>query len=216
MSAINGAGVGGVTALNIQGMDLETAMMAVQSNRANLLETQLKDQIASVQAKNDQISKLNQALGLMNAIAAKMPSDAKAGDKVTNAINANDYAAEKQLNSALDAAGIRPFPNSGSGRTDAWNSNGDKNSKADVTNANGSVTKASWYTGGIHGSTTKGELDGAIQQMKSQIDSMSNSQQMDMLRLQSLSNKRNEAFETMTNFIKKMQDSRNSIIGNMR
>ena len=41
-------------------------------------------------------------------------------------------------------------------------------------------------------------------------------QQMDMLRLQSLSNKRNEAFETMTNFIKKMQDNRNSIIGNMR
>ena len=35
-------------------------------------------------------------------------------------------------------------------------------------------------------------------------------------RLQSLSNKRNEAFETMTNFIKKMQDSRSSIIGNMR
>jgi len=39
---------------------------------------------------------------------------------------------------------------------------------------------------------------------------------MDMLRLQSLSNKRNEAFDVMTNFIKKMQDSRSSIIGNMR
>ena len=37
-----------------------------------------------------------------------------------------------------------------------------------------------------------------------------------MLRLQSPSSKRNEAFETMTNFIKKMQDNRNSIIGNMR
>ncbi|WJH32173.1 hypothetical protein N6H13_15585 [Paenibacillus sp. CC-CFT742] len=40
--------------------------------------------------------------------------------------------------------------------------------------------------------------------------------QMEMLRLQSLSNKRNEAFDVMTNFIKKMQDSRSSIIGNMR
>ena len=39
--------------------------------------------------------------------------------------------------------------------------------------------------------------------LKDQIDSMSNSQQMDMLRLQGLSNKRNEAFDTMTNFIKK-------------
>ncbi|SEL82852.1 hypothetical protein [Paenibacillus sp. OK003] len=54
------------------------------------------------------------------------------------------------------------------------------------------------------------------QKLKSQIDAMSNSLQMDMLRLQSMTNKRNEAFDVMTNFIKKMQDSRSSIIGNMR
>lgn len=54
------------------------------------------------------------------------------------------------------------------------------------------------------------------QQLKNQIDAASNTQQMDMLRLQSMSNKRNEAFDVMTNFVKKMQDSRSSIIGNMR
>ena len=43
-----------------------------------------------------------------------------------------------------------------------------------------------------------------------------NSQQMDMLRMQSMNSKRNEAFDVMTNFVKKMQDSRSSIIGNMR
>jgi len=53
-------------------------------------------------------------------------------------------------------------------------------------------------------------------QRKSEIDALNNSQQMDLLRLQSLSNKRNEAFDMMTNFIKKMQDSRSAIIGNMR
>ncbi|SHN85603.1 hypothetical protein SAMN04487896_5927 [Paenibacillus sp. ov031] len=55
-----------------------------------------------------------------------------------------------------------------------------------------------------------------VQKLKNQIDAMGNSLQMDMLRLQSLSNKRNETFDVMTNFIKKMQDSRSSIIGNMR
>jgi len=64
--------------------------------------------------------------------------------------------------------------------------------------------------------TNKAELDTLQQQVKGQIDSLSNSQQMEMLRLQSLTNKRNEAFDVMTNFIKKMQDSRSSIIGNMR
>ena len=53
-------------------------------------------------------------------------------------------------------------------------------------------------------------------QLKDQFDSTTNSQQMDMLRLQSLNNKRSEAFDAMTNFVKKMQDSRSSIIGNMR
>ncbi len=41
-SGTNASGIGGVTAVNISGMDLETAMMAVQSQRANLLEGQLK------------------------------------------------------------------------------------------------------------------------------------------------------------------------------
>ena len=52
--------------------------------------------------------------------------------------------------------------------------------------------------------------------LRGQTDSMSNSQQMDMLRLQSLTNKRNEAFDLMTDIVKKMQESRSSIIGNMR
>lgn len=59
-------------------------------------------------------------------------------------------------------------------------------------------------------------LDQQIQDLKSQIDHLNDSQKMEMLRLQSLNNKRNEAFDIMTNFIKKMQDSRSSIIDNMR
>lgn len=59
-------------------------------------------------------------------------------------------------------------------------------------------------------------LDQQIQDLKNQIDHLNNSQKMENMRLQSLSNKRNEAFDIMTNFIKKMQESRSSIIDNMR
>lgn len=55
-----------------------------------------------------------------------------------------------------------------------------------------------------------------VKKIEMQIDSSSNALQMDMLRLQSISNKRNGAFDTMTNFYKKTQDSRNSIIQNMK
>jgi hypothetical protein len=64
--------------------------------------------------------------------------------------------------------------------------------------------------------TTKGELDKAVTELKAQVDSLGSTQQMDMLRLQSLSNKRNEAFDLMTNFMKKFADKRDAIIGNMR
>lgn len=127
-SASSITGINGTSSIDIRSMDLEAAMMAVQQQRANLLEQQLKDQIQAVQDRNAQLAILN-----------------------------------SQLNEAK---------------------------------ANGDTATA--------------------EARQAQIDAVNNSQQMDMLRLQSMSNKRNEAFDVMTNFIKKMQDSRSSIIGNMR
>lgn len=196
--------INSVALSNVQGLDLESAMMAVQSQRANLLEAQLKDQISSVQAKNEQISKLNQALGALNKIAAQFGASASSSTKLSDTpAKDNDYQMEKDANSALASAGLQLSPNT-KGRMNA--------DGVTAKDSNGNT----WFTGGVNGSSTKGDIDGMVQQLKSQIDGMSNSQQMDMLRLQSLSNKRNEAFETMTNFIKKMQDSRSAILGNMR
>ncbi|MGL3151471.1 hypothetical protein ACSS7Z_14055 [Microbacterium sp. A82] len=55
-----------------------------------------------------------------------------------------------------------------------------------------------------------------LQSLRTMIDATANSQQMDMLRLQALTGKRNEEFDLMTNFVKKMNEARSSIIGNMR
>ncbi|WP_342471579.1 hypothetical protein MHH70_11850 [Metasolibacillus sp. FSL H7-0170] len=137
-------GSGGVSAngtippLNIQGMDIETALMMVQSQRTSLLDEQLKSQIENVQQRNEDIAVLNEQIALLNQEAA----------------TAN--------------------------------------------------------------STRQAELAQQINELKAQISTLGNSQQMDMLRLQSLNNKRNEAFDVMTDFVKKMQDSRSSIINNMR
>lgn len=150
-NSVGSVDMSGMTQVNIQGMDLEAAMMAVQSSRASMLEDQLKDQIASVQAKNETISKLNQLLGVINEELAKLPSGAEANAAVKLADDKG----------AMFTAMSMAIPQ------------------------------------------TKGQLENLLGQIKSQIDSASNSQQMDMLRLQSLTNKRNEAFDTMTNFIKK-------------
>lgn len=117
-----------IASIDLTSMDIETALMMVQQERAKLLDSQLQSQIQEVQNRNQAIAELN-----------------------------------AQLQAAIQS--------------------GDASQ---------------------------------VQALKSKIDALSSSQQMDMLRLQSLSNKRNEAFDVMTNFIKKMQDSRSSIIGNMR
>lgn len=194
MSAIGGTQ--GISAASIQGMDLETAMLAVQSNRANLLETQLKDQIAAVQAKNDKISALNSLMGQLNAVSSRFNAGATASTSLktqhdkTSKPDMRADSLKQALTSSLKAAGMDPLQMMPSGKN-----------AAGVFDIN---------------LVTKGDLDGAVANLKGNIDNLSNTQQMDMLRLQSLSNKRNEAFDLMTNFIKKMQDSRNSIIGNMR
>lgn len=170
----------GIGQINLSSMDLETALMAVQSHRVSLLDTQLKQQIEGVQARNENIGKLNNVLSQLNALDAKFASDAKPETKI-----------------------------------------GDKASDADVSNLNTAIKTAElsdvFPSGVTFGKdATKSDISSAINKIKSLIDSQSNSQQMDMLRLQSMSNKRNEAFDVMTNFVKKMQDNRSSILGNMR
>lgn len=160
-----------VSASQIQALDIETALMAIQNGRASLLEDQLKSQLDDVKARNENISNLNQAL-----------------------------SAGRTLSGSLGTKDDQKIEKTGKNKEE-WN------------NFEKLATAFGIDTSKV---TNKAQLDKAIENLKSKIDGESNSQQMDMLRLQSLSNKRNEAFDVMTNFIKKMQDSRSSIIGNMR
>ncbi|WP_187394988.1 hypothetical protein [Pigmentiphaga aceris] len=170
VNATNGAGA--INLQNLQSLDLETALMMVQSERTKLLDSQLQTQIQEVQNRNELSSKLNTALNAMNTVLNRAGTNA--ADKPSSATDA-EIAAVK---TAFKDAGI-----------------------TDV-----SITK----------DTKRSDIETAITKVKGQIDALGNTQQMDMLRLQSMSNKRNEAFDVMTNFVKKMQESRSSIIGNMR
>ena len=66
------------------------------------------------------------------------------------------------------------------------------------------------------GEITASELDAAIGSVTAKGDSLSATQNLDMIRLQSLNSKRNEAFDVVTNTIKKTGDVRSGIVSNMR
>lgn len=203
MNPITSTATGGVSALNLATMDLETALMTVQQQRTKLLDAQLQGQINEVTARNDSIAKMNDALTALTSYKGMYGGDAK-GDttmlKSMDKMSADDKAAfvgaQAAANKALEDAGFASgLPELGM----------DKDGKS-----------TSKYGLNTQGDTKLAQVEAAITAIKGKIDGLSNTQQTDMLRLQSLSNKRNEAFDTMTNFIKKMQDSRSSIIGNMR
>ncbi|MFE5318852.1 hypothetical protein ACFQ88_09090 [Paenibacillus sp. NPDC056579] len=162
-NAIGSVNAQGMVTAQFSNMDLETALMQVQSQRANVLEEQLKGQMETIQARNNEIAKLNE---IISKLKASRPAKPEAS-----------VTLDADLHKKLTENGIK-VPSS-----NKW-------SQADV--------------------------DVALESLRGKIDSLNSSQQMDMLRMQSLTNKRNEAFDLMTNFIKKMADQRSSVIGNMR
>lgn len=381
MAAVNGTSPLGISAADLAGMDIESALMMVQTQRANLLESQLKDQMEAVRARNEQINALNSILAEVRRIRPDGDTDSTANTSsggsvqvpssgTSTTVDAKALAAaqtELARLVALKAAGnttattggggsstgtltvpsdFKPTTNSAAVKpyTDAlaafidgrnstpmnfgtaiggnraaidgflsyyntnkplidanysnpafnvgFNSGSDSGDieKAFEGNANlrkeyetylrlavqggsvaappgtpivdtsGTGTKGTTGTTGTtsniddlikkqqdeiarltQGQTTSGttftsmtlnqalshygftsgdlsqtQFDQLIQTISSRIDGLNSTQQLDMLRLQSLTNKRNEAFDIMTNFIKKMQDGRSSIVGNMR
>ena len=226
---------------DLSGLDIETAIMTVQSTRAQLLEDQLKSQLNDVKARNERISNLNNTLSTARNLQACFPADAKADKRIADLPKEDRSKAEDAVEEKYKAQFKAMTPEerarlcspsglklslAGAALTSYKSLPSFKEAMYDAKHMADSACKSSILLeqlkqqGAIAGVEIdvgdKGELDKLVENIKSLIDSESNSQQMDMLRLQSLSNKRNEAFELMTNFIKKMQDSRSSIISGMR
>jgi TolA-binding protein len=231
----------GVGEINIDNLDIETALVAVQSRRSDLLEQTLRQQIDTVQARNNQMAELN------NTLSAKSTENVK--------LQAQDVSLTQQIAQMKDlqgrlAASKCPDPEGWYGLS--WGQGDDKalshatldqvkssgltiptgaDAPRDV-DGNGTMdAKGKVVQGWVDQLGSKiSDLEKQLQQneqtvnnneaditsLKGQIDAVGNTQQMEMLRLQSLTGKRSEAFDTMTNFMKKQQDSKSCIISNTR
>jgi hypothetical protein len=189
-SPIGGVGGSGNVFLgsDVGSLSIEDALLLVQMDRVRLCESQLQDQINSIRAKNDQMAKLNDLKTKITELKADFKSDAKETDSLSKNLASGKKWDPDVKNTATELA-------------DGWQKLGLDPSYVDK------------FT---NGTITKGELAAAEQVIKSQTDSLSSSSQMDMVRLQSLNNKRSEAFDTMTNMLKKASDSKSSVVSNFR
>jgi hypothetical protein len=162
--------------------DIETLLWLVFIDRAQAIEDELREQIATTQLKNQQLGKLNTLLGTLNKMAAAVPSGAGAGDKLSDKVDASFSSLAAEVNTAIADSGAKLFSGLGT----------------------------------ITMTTKKQDLDGAIAQLRGQIDSLGNNQQTEMLRLQSLTTRRNECYTIISNFLEKTGANRKGIIENYR
>lgn len=153
-------------------------MMLILSERANVLDAQLRSQIELVHARSGQVTKLNTVIARLRDLIARFPAGASA-----------DLSPFWVGASAADLQGLR-----------------DALTDANVTTLD--VTR-------LHDATL-GALRGAVDHTRAEIDRLSNTQQLDLLRLQSMANRRNEALDLISNALKKLGDAQASILGERR
>jgi chromosome segregation ATPase len=241
MSSVSGAGVGGVAGLDLSSMDLETALMAVQSQRAQMLEDSLRMQLDTVNARNAEMAGLNESMTAKSAQnleleASNVSMEAQiaelkdlqgrlAASKCPNPEGwyglswgqGDDHALSHATLKQIEHSGLA-LPTGADAPRDV-DGNGTMDAKGRVVQ--GWVDQISGKVAALEAKirenaatveTNKNDISAA----KNEVDKLGNTQQMEMMRLQSMTGKRNEAFDLMSSFLKKAQDSKSSIIGNMR
>jgi hypothetical protein len=163
--------VGVANALGGQ-MNIPELLMAIQIERANILDGQIRDQMEDMQNRNEWLRDANAAL---QALRAKRPN--------------NDTA-------VADSRG------------EFTNSKGEKKMVATWLSENGIKIP--------EGERKQAHFDTLISNLKGSIDTVNSQSQMDMVRLQGLMDKRNQAFDLITNSLSKFNKSLETVIGNMR
>jgi hypothetical protein len=252
-------------------MNIPELIMAIQIERGNILDGQIRDQMADMQKRNEWLRDANAAL---NALRAARPDSAdgkvdystiKFTDSKGNETNALEWARANGIampgtvgvddplrkhlaeataaKQALDdripgtnnsqTSEYPPFRDS-SGKevsTMEWAKNQGYPSWDDDPSDNvgfrremeglqGNVANDITATKGkiaeIESKGSQSDIDQAIANMKSSVDTVNSQSQMDMVRLQGLMDKRNQAMDMITNTLSKSGKGMDSIIGNMR
>ncbi|HSI82998.1 MAG: hypothetical protein ACAI35_00800 [Candidatus Methylacidiphilales bacterium] len=153
-------------ATDFRNLSLDSIMMMVNSDRANMLDGQVRAQAAGIKAKNDLLIKAN------NFYAQMKDLQGQAGDGVSTM--------PKEMVDFMKDNGIKT----------------DRTGNDDLHN------KAEW--------------DINMGYMKTFIDNLTSTSQLEMTQLQSVMNKFNQTTEGLSNWLSKDSQSKNTIVGNQR
>lgn len=196
MSQVPGAAAAtSSSSVDVYSMDVETAMLIVMIGRTDALDDTLRVYMDKIQSQNDQMALLNECLKQLNNILAKYGSSDTAKYSDSSVYGANNQPMY-DANEALKAANVQPFVSTQNGPLDPLKGGGT-------------------WPGGLVSTNVKGDVNAAITTINNLVTEISNNQQIDMINLQSTSNKRDESYNIMTNWIKSIHESLTRIANNI-
>ena len=173
-------------------MSVEEALEYLQFDKLHDTDSQLQSQMSDLQSNNDRVKTLSTMLNVLRDTVAK--ADSKGQVKLSDIFDTFLYSQP-----ALYNASSNPNAPGGGKGYEYW------------LEAIGISSSA------IHGdiTTTPIDINQAIEQGKTIIDNANSTNQMQMVRLQSLSNTRSEIFNMVSNTMKKMDDTSMNTIRNI-
>lgn len=166
-------------------LDVETLVHQVFMGRFDGLDRLLKEQLASVQKINEDMSRLSDVLGAVNALVEHIPSEAERSKKIGDIYSGHTPLGNKINAAILAIPGLRLFEEN---QTDGL------------------------YHGGM---VTKGGLLAVQQTLKAKLDSLSNMQQHETLRMQMMNSKRLEVLTAISNIMEAANNCKKDILRNM-
>ncbi len=174
-------------------VDFQDLLVAISKKRAVAIEGEVKPVATAIRSRNNYLDKLGAALSELSSIQASFDSD--------------DKGAKDQPGWISKATGDLLSSRLGFSFT-TYNSKSDRP---------GSDTgRAGFYYATWEGkySANKQTIEGMVQKVKSTIDALNNVAQMDMNRLQSIVERRDQAFTAATELMTNVSESRSNLIAN--
>ncbi|MBR0459983.1 MAG: hypothetical protein IJJ26_12155 [Victivallales bacterium] len=174
-------------------VDFQDLLVAVSKKRAVVIEGEVKPVATKVRERNNYLDKLGTVLSELSTIQASFDSDDKGAKDQPGWIS---KSTGELLSSRLG------FPCT------------TYNSKSDRPSSN--TGRADFYYATWEGkfSANKQTIEGMVQKVKSTIDALNNIAQTDMNRLQSIVERRDQAFTAATELMTNVSDSRSNLISN--
>ena len=171
-------------------IDLQDLLVAVSKQRANAVEQEVSPLSRRMEARNDLLERFGTALSELTKIQASFASDAKGAQDMSGWMSSETAELLKSL-------GYTP-------QTISKHGDIDSDERPDF-----------YYCSDCNGySANKQTIEGMIQSVKSKIDGLNTDAQSDMTRLQSLVDRRDEAYSTATNLMTHVSDTRSNTIKN--